>query len=271
MNLLSVLLKTLMADGAISALAKKTGIGSAALKKLLPLAIPLLLKAMTNNVSSQSGVQSLLGALTQHTSTKSMPEQIAEADLEDGGKILGHILGGSAASELNGLAAQTGLSTAQVSTALSGIAPALLSGLSAATHGNALSGIAPALLSGLSAATSSSGAAGKVDLSDGLDLGDVMAMLGGGQSAAPAGGLLGSLLGGGQSNASSGGLLGSLLGGGQNNASSGGLLGSLFGGSQNSAPAAGGLLGSLLSGGIQENDNSLNGNALMSALLSAMK
>ena len=251
MNLLSVLLKTLMADGAISALAKKTGIGSAALKKLLPLAIPLLLKAMTNNVSSQSGVQSLLGALTQHTSTKSMPEQIAEADQEDGSKILGHILGGNAASELNGLAAQTGLSANEV--------------------GSALSGIAPALLSGLSAATSSSGAAGKVDLSDGLDLGDVMAMLGGGQSAAPAGGLLGSLLGGGQSNASSGGLLGSLLGGGQNNASSGGLLGSLFGGSQNSAPAAGGLLGSLLSGGIQENDNSLNGNALMSALLSAMK
>lgn len=251
MNLLSVLLKTLMADGAISALAKKTGIGGAALKKLLPLAIPLLLKAMTNNVSSQSGVQSLLGALTQHTSTKSMPEQIAEADQEDGSKILGHILGGNAASELNGLAAQTGLSANEV--------------------GSALSGIAPALLSGLSAATSSSGAAGKVDLSDGLDLGDVMAMLGGGQSAAPAGGLLGSLLGGGQSNASSGGLLSSLLGGGQSNASSGGLLGSLFGGSQNSAPAAGGLLGSLLSGGIQENDNSLNGNALMSALLSAMK
>ena len=251
MNLLSVLLKTLMADGAISALAKKTGIGSAALKKLLPLAIPLLLKAMTNNVSSQSGVQSLLGALTQHTSTKSMPEQIAEADQEDGSKILGHILGGNAASELNGLAAQTGLSANEV--------------------GSALSGIAPALLSGLSAATSSSGAAGKVDLSDGLDLGDVMAMLGGGQSAAPAGGLLGSLLGGSQSNASSGGLLGSLLGGGQSNASSGGLLGSLFGGSQNSAPAAGGLLGSLLSGGIQETDNSLNGNALMSALLSAMK
>ena len=234
MNLLSVLLKTLMADGAISALAKKTGIGGAALKKLLPLAIPLLLKAMTNNVSSQSGVQSLLGALTQHTSTKSMPEQIAEADQEDGSKILGHILGGSAASELNGLAAQTGLNANQVS--------------------SALSGIAPALLSGLSAATTSTGAAGKVDLSDGLDLGDVMAMLGGGQSSA-----------------SSGGLLGSLLGGGQSAAPSGGLLGSLFGGGQNSAPAADGLLGSLLSGGIQENDNSLNGNALMSALLSAMK
>ncbi len=66
MNLLNVLLKALLTDSAVTALAKKTGIGSAALKKLLPLAIPLLLKALTNNASSQSGVQSLLGALTQH-------------------------------------------------------------------------------------------------------------------------------------------------------------------------------------------------------------
>ena len=219
MNLLSVLLKAMLTDSAVTALAKKTGIGSAALKKLLPLAIPLLLKALTNNASSQSGVQSLLAALTQHKSTKSMADQIAEADQVDGGKILGHILGGSAASEMNGLAAQTGLSANEVS--------------------SALSGIAPALLSGLSAATASSGAAGKVDLSDGLDLGDVMAMLGGGQSSAsPVGGLLGSLLGGGQSS---------------------------------SASPVGGLLGSLLGGGVQENDNSLNGNALMSALLGAMK
>ena len=182
MNLLSVLLKSLLADNALSALVKKTGIGEAALKKLLPLAVPLLLKAMTNNASSQSGVQSLLGALTQHKSTKSMPEQIAEADPVDGSKILGHILGSNANSEFSSLASQTGLSADQVS--------------------SALSGIAPALLSGLSAATSSSGAAGKVDLSDGLDLGDVMAMLG---------------------------------------------------------------------GGVQESDNSLNGNNLMSALLGAMK
>ena len=196
MNLLNVLLKALLTDGAISALAKKTGIGSAALKKLLPLAIPLLLKALTNNVSSQNGVQSLLGALTQHTSTKSMADQIAEADTADGSKILGHILGGNAASEFSNLASQTGLSANQVSSALSGIAPALLSGLSAATH--------------------SSGAAGKVDLSDGLDLGDVMAMLGGAsQGGASVNNLLGGLLGGAsQSNASPvNNLLGSLLGG----------------------------------------------------------
>ncbi len=219
MNLLNVLLKSLLTDSAVTALAKKTGLSSAMLKKLLPLAIPLLLKALTNNASSQSGVQSLLGALTQHTSTKSMPEQISDADLVDGSKILGHILGSAAPAEYQNLAAQTGLNANQVS--------------------SALSGIAPALLSGLSAATASSGAVGKVDLSDGLDLGDVMAMLGGASQSAssPAGGLLGSLLGG----------------------------------SQSSASPMGGLLGSLLGSGIQESDNSLNGNALMSALLGAMK
>ena len=178
MNLLSVLLKTLMADGAISALAKKTGIGSAALKKLLPLAIPLLLKAMTNNASSQSGVQSLLGALTQHTSKKSMEEQIEEADTEDGGKIIGHILGKEKDASLLTLSNQSGLSQQQVSSVLSGIAPALLSVLSAA----------------------SGSAAGKVDLSDGLDLSDIVAMLGGAkpspvQAKPQGGGLLGALFG----------------------------------------------------------------------------
>lgn len=226
MNLLSVLLKTLLADSAISALARKTGIGKRALKKLLPLAIPLLLKALTNNASSQSGVQSLLGALTQHTNRKTMAEQITEADQADGKKILGHIFGSGASSEISALASQTGLSAGAVSSALSGIAPALLSGLSAAT---------------------ASAGHGKVDLSDGLDLGDVMAMFGGASQGGS--GLLGGLLGG-KPQAPS---LGSLLGG------------------QSSGPAAGGLLGSLLGGGIQENDSSLNGNALISMLLGAKK
>jgi outer membrane lipoprotein SlyB len=63
-----------------------------------------------------------------------------------------------------------------------------------------------------------------------------------------------------------------MLNGAQSGASPvNGLLGSLLGGGQSSASPVGGLLGSLLGGGIQESDNSLNGNALLSALLGAMK
>ena len=172
MNLLSILLKALLSDGALKALSKKTGLSSKQLKKLLPLAVPLLIKALTKNASQADGAVSLLSALTQHTSKKSMDQQIEEADSEDGRKIIGHILGKDADADILTLSNQTGLNTGEVSSVLNGIAPALLSGLSAATG---------------------SAGSGKVDLSDGLDLGDVMAMLGGaGQSS---GGLLGGLFG----------------------------------------------------------------------------
>ena len=178
MNLLSVILKALLADGALKALAGKTGLNEKQLKKLLPLALPLLLKMLTRNASDKEGAVSLLGALTQHTSKKTMQQQIAEADTADGAKIIGHILGKEKDASLLTLSSQSGLSQQQVSSVLSGIAPALLSVLSAA----------------------SGSAAGKVDLSDGLDLSDIVAMLGGAKpgpvSAKPQGGsLLGALLG----------------------------------------------------------------------------
>ena len=182
MNLLGVILKALLADGALKALARKTGLKEKQLKKLLPLALPLLLKMLTRNASDKEGAVSLLGALTQHTSKKTMQQQIAEADTADGAKIIGHILGKEKDASLLTLSNQSGLSQQQVSSVLSGIAPALLSVLSAASAGAASSG------------------AGKVDLSDGLDLSDIVAMLGGAKpgpvSAKPqSGGLLGALLG----------------------------------------------------------------------------
>ena len=93
MNLLSLLLKSLLTDSSISALAKKTGLNASSLKKLIPLAIPLLLKFLTKNASNESGALSLLGALSQHTNQKALSDPIDEADTEDGGKIIGHIFG----------------------------------------------------------------------------------------------------------------------------------------------------------------------------------
>ena len=176
MNLLSVLFKTLLSEEAIKALAKKTGLDGKSLTKLLPLAIPVLMKMLTKNASSEAGASSLMAALTQHTGKKSAAEQIAEADTDDGAKILGHIFGSKKNEELQALSAQSGLSESQVSSALSGIAPTLLTTLSAATQ------------------SAKPASAGKVDLSDGLDLGDVMAMLGGARPSASD--LLGSLFGG---------------------------------------------------------------------------
>ena len=218
MNLLSLLLKSLLTDASVSALAKKTGLNAGSLKKLIPLAIPLLLKFLTKNASSESGALSLLGALSQHTNQKALSDQIDEADTEDGGKIIGHILGDQSDAVAGQLAEQSGMTERDVNSALAGLAPALMSGLSAANQ------------------TVSSSP--KVDLSDGLDLSDLMGMFAGAQQA--------------QTQSSGGSLLSGLLGG--------------------SGSGLGGLFGSLLGSSAQqpEQDNEFNGTQLLS-LLSAMR
>ena len=268
MNLLSVLSSSLLSDAAVAALAKKTGLSKTQLKKVVAIALPLLLRAMTKNVSSQAGVQSLLGALTQHTNTRSIAEQIDEADDVDGGKIVGHILGNDTDSAVQAIAVETDMQEGEVR--------------------SVLSVIAPALLSGLSAAATSTAAKPQIDLSDGLDLSDVMAMFSGMQQqqqpVSTGSSLLSALLGGAQpqpqQTSPAASLLGSLLGGAQPQPQqqavnpTAALLGSLLGGAQpqQQASPANSLVGALFGGAQQpEKDDNLNGNALLSALLAAMQ
>ena len=225
MNLLSILLKSMMTDNSINTMSQKTGLGAKQLRKLLPLAIPLLLKFMTKNASSQAGASSLLSALTQHTNNKPVSQQIAEADTVDGGKILAHILGNNSQASLEDLATQTGMSQQEVMSALSSITPAMLSGLSAATNA-ATSASANTAATAAATQTASAAAASQIDLSDGLDMKELMSLLGGSQPQV------------------------------QQKPQSGGLLSALFGRkpTQTATPV--------------ESDNTINGTALLQALLS---
>ncbi|MBQ3375609.1 MAG: DUF937 domain-containing protein [Erysipelotrichaceae bacterium] len=222
MNLLQLLLSTLTTQSSVNTVSKKTGVNSKLTSKLLLVAIPLLIKYMTKNASKKPGAQSLLSALGQHTNTQTMTQQLQNADQNDGSRIINHILGKDKDTVVNSLASETGLNSNQVNSTLSTIAPALLSGLSAATT---------------QAQNQSSG----VNLSDGLDFGDLMALFGGSNNNASSS-LLGSLLGGStqqqtQQSNGMGNILGALLGSGttqqQTQQSSGsdltGLLTSLLG------------------------------------------
>ena len=187
MNLLGMLMGTLGSDSSVNALSGKTGLPVEKLAKLVTAALPLILKFLKKNASSADGALSLLTALGGHKQTRSMVDQIQDADEEDGDKIVGHIFGEEKDAVLGELAKDSDLEVEEVSRALSNITPAMMSGLSAATT-----------------------SASKVDLSDGLDLSDVMGLFGGAApQPAQSGGLLGGLLGGG----GIGGLLGGLFGG----------------------------------------------------------
>ena len=162
MNLLSLLLSSMLTQNSVQSLEQKTDVSGSLIRKLLPLAIPLLIRAMTKNASNQAGALSLLGALSQHKSTSTMDNQIQSADAQDGGKILGHILGSDYSNVVSELAGETGMNDDQVSSVLANIAPALLSGVSAANAQAAR----PAQASG-------------------MDLGSLLSMFGG-ASAQPA-------------------------------------------------------------------------------------
>lgn len=220
MNLLNVLMNSLMSGSAIQALSAKTGLSEKQLKMILAIAIPLLIKKMTSNAASQTGANSLLGALGQHQNSRNIQSQLEEADEEDGAKIVGHILGDDRDQLVQSVAGEAGVAEQDVERVLGNISPSILSGLSAATS-----------------AAQGQQASG-VDLSDGLDLGDVLSMFGGAPQQPASGGI-------------------------------GGLLGSLFGGGA-PAQSSGGLLGSLLGGGQPEQDQSINGTQLIQSLLQLM-
>ncbi len=134
MNLMNLLLSSLTSTQSLDSVAKKTGLSSSKVKLLLMIAVPILIKAMKNNASSKEGALSLLGALAQHKDTRSAEEQLGAADLADGAKIIGHILGNDYSGVISQLTSETGLTSDEVGQTLSNIAPVLLSGLSDATE-----------------------------------------------------------------------------------------------------------------------------------------
>ena len=52
MNLLSLLLTSMLSEEAIKNIAKVTGLSTAQVRRIVPLAVPMLLRYLTNNASS---------------------------------------------------------------------------------------------------------------------------------------------------------------------------------------------------------------------------
>ena len=132
MNLLTLLLKVMTAKKALQQVAAKTGLNEKQIKKLIMLAVPIIIKYLTKNASSGDGALSLLSALNQHTDKKEMDQQLKEADEVDGGKIIGHIFGKKQPEVTQNLSAQSGLTQEQVNQILAIMAPAIMSGVSEA-------------------------------------------------------------------------------------------------------------------------------------------
>ena len=209
MDLLSLLLNSMTSNSSLNSLSQQTGVSQQNSQNIVSSALPMLMNALTNNASTQSGAQSLLGALSQHQDNSSISNQIANADAVDGAKIIEHIFGANSQQAINQIAKETGTKAKDVQKILSYLAPSLLSSLNAATTTTAAQ-TKPQATKPQSTKPASTG----VDLSDGLGLNDLMGLLGGStqtqQSTQQSSNSLGAL----------GSLAGALLGGGNQQTSS---------------------------------------------------
>ncbi|MBR2751317.1 MAG: DUF937 domain-containing protein [Clostridiales bacterium] len=130
MDLVKMLLSNMTSESSLSALTGKTGGSADQVESAITSAIPSLIGSMTKNASSSDGAKSLLGALSQHKDTNSISSQIENADEEDGGKIIGKIMGGDKDDFISKIASKSGLNLGQTNSVLSSIAPAILSFIS---------------------------------------------------------------------------------------------------------------------------------------------
>ena len=189
---------SLVSEGGVSAISKRTKLAKQDVAKVLSAGIPALVGGMRRNAGAAEGAESLSRALADHSAadTSKPAEFLKNADLKDGKKILGHVLGDDQNALVEQISKASGVTKGKTTTILALVAPLLLSLLGSQNSGG----------------------------SGGL-LGMLGGLLGGQQQPQQqsSGGLLGSLLGVSSAGNSSlvSGLFSSLLGGG-NSAPSGG-------------------------------------------------
>ncbi len=105
-----------------------SGASNDQVKQALSNALPTLVQSMQKNVATKSGEEALAKALSDHAKddTSNISSFLKNVDIEDGTKILGHILGDNKKSVEKGVA-KSQLTSSQTSTILATAAPLLLS------------------------------------------------------------------------------------------------------------------------------------------------
>ena len=181
------LMETMLSTDSIESMSKAAEVSEGDVKGVLASALPALLNGVQEQANGEETAEGFLGALGQHAQvdTGDIASFFSNVDVEDGGKIVGHLLGANTEAATQEVSERAGLGSGKTALILALAAPLLMSLL-----GQQQQQTAPAM--------TSSGIGG---LMSGL--------LGGGQTTD----LLGSLLGGGyqQPQQQSGGLLSGLL------------------------------------------------------------
>ena len=126
---LASMLQTMLSADSIAKMGEKTGTSTDEVKSVLFSALPAMLNGVQGQASNQDTVAGFAGALDSHAldDTSNIAAFLSNVDLEDGEKIVGHLLGGDQAATMKAAADKAGLSTAATGSILGAAAPLLMS------------------------------------------------------------------------------------------------------------------------------------------------
>jgi hypothetical protein len=192
----------------VSGVSGQTGQSTDKTGNLLTMAMPVLMQAMRRNASTSQGAEGLLGALNGKHDGSILDNLeglfsggVDQDVMDDGGKILGHVLGGSQQNVTNALSAKSGIDAGSVADILKVAAPILMGVLGKqqkqqqVSNSSGLEGLLGGLLKGNSPQQEQSFLESILDADgDGSVIDDVAGMVLGGNKKNDSG--LGGLLGG---------------------------------------------------------------------------
>lgn len=126
---LSNLLGSLLSEGqTLEDIARKVGANPTDVKKAATMSLPTLVEALNKNAQDEEKRASLNKALEDHSedNVEDLQGFLNNMDLEDGQKMLGHILGGKKSQVESNISKSSGLSSGQVTGLLAMLAPILI-------------------------------------------------------------------------------------------------------------------------------------------------
>jgi len=120
---------TLLSSDSVNQMSQTTNVPVQGVQSILGSALPSLLNGALAQSNGADTAESFAGALTQHAAddTNDLSAFLSKVDLADGGKIVGHLLGGDQSSVVEAAAQKAGVSAADSGNVLSAVAPLLMS------------------------------------------------------------------------------------------------------------------------------------------------
>lgn len=195
----------------VSGVAGQTGQDESKAGSVLTMAMPVLMKAMQRNAATPEGAEGLMNALNNDKHNGSILDNLSglfsggvdSNVMDEGSKILGHVLGGKQENVTNALSQKSGVDSSSVGNILKVAAPILMGVLGKKSRqqnvsnssgiGNLLGG----LLGNNSSAQEQSFLESMLDADgDGSIIDDVAGMVLGGKKGGGLGSILGGLFGG---------------------------------------------------------------------------